>query len=178
VGLRGGSRDLVADVALWAFPAGLVGGRLYHLATSWNEVPHEWWGPLAIWEGGLGIWGGIALGTVVGIRRLRRAGVDVASFLDCAAPGLLVAQAIGRIGNYFNQELFGGPTTLPWALEISPEHRPDGYAAFSMFHPTFLYELLFDLALAAVLCVAGLLWFALSQRPRRRLPAALPRSSS
>jgi prolipoprotein diacylglyceryl transferase len=177
-------------------------------------------GPLAIWKGGLGIWGGIALGTVVGIWRLRRAGVDVASFLDCAAPGLLVAHAIGRIGNYFNQELFGGPTTLPWGLEIAPEHRPDGYAAVSTFHPTFLYELLFDLALAAVLmrlvrrrsvqspgvfalyvagysgfrifeellrtdpahhvlglrlnfivatllCVAGLLWFALSQRPRR-----------
>jgi prolipoprotein diacylglyceryl transferase len=148
---RGGSRDLVSDVALWGFPAGLVGGRLYHLATSWNEVPHTWWGPLAIWKGGLGIWGGIALGTAVGIWRLRRARVDVASFLDCAAPGLLVAQAIGRIGNYFNQELFGGPTTLPWALQIDPAHRPAGYASFATFHPTFLYELIFDLVLAVAL---------------------------
>jgi prolipoprotein diacylglyceryl transferase len=148
---RGGSRELVGDIALWGFPAGLIGGRLYHLATSWDEVPHAWWGPLAIWKGGLGIWGGIALGTVVGIWRLRRARVDVASFLDCAAPGLLVAQAIGRIGNYFNQELFGGPTSLPWGLEIDPRHRPEGYGAFATFHPTFLYELLFDLALAAVL---------------------------
>ena len=148
---RGGSRELVVDVALWGFPAGLIGGRLYHLATSWDEVPHTWWGPLAIWKGGLGIWGGIALGTAVGIWRLRRARVDVASFLDCAAPGLLVAQAIGRIGNYFNQELFGGPTSLPWGLEIDPQHRPAGYAGYATFHPTFLYELLFDLALAAVL---------------------------
>ncbi|QEC48969.1 prolipoprotein diacylglyceryl transferase [Baekduia soli] len=148
---RGGRRDVVLDVALFAFPAGLVGGRLYFLATSWNEVPHHWWGPLAIWHGGLGIWGGIAGGTAMGIWRLRRAHVPVKSFMDCAAPGLLVAQAIGRVGNYFNQELFGGPTTLPWALRIDPAHRPDGYARFATFHPTFLYELLFDLALAAAL---------------------------
>jgi len=150
---RGGDRELVADVALWGFPAGLIGGRLYFLATSWNEVPPHWWGPLAIWKGGLGIWGGIALGTAVGIWRLRRAGVDVASFMDCAAPGLLVAQAIGRVGNYFNQELFGGPTTLPWGLRIDPAHRPAGYGAYATFQPTFLYELLFDLALAALLVV-------------------------
>jgi prolipoprotein diacylglyceryl transferase len=150
-GARGGSRELVADVALWGFPAGLIGGRLYHLITSWNEVPHTWWGPFAIWKGGLGIWGGIALGTAVGIWRLRQARVDVPSFLDCAAPGILVAQAIGRIGNYFNQELFGGPTTLPWGLEIDPAHRPAGYEAYATFHPTFLYELLFDVALAVVL---------------------------
>jgi prolipoprotein diacylglyceryl transferase len=224
-GRRGGDRELPAEVALWAFPAGLIGGRLYHLATSWNEVPHTWWGPFAIWKGGLGIWGGIALGTLVGVWRLRKARVDVASFMDCAAPGLLVAQAIGRIGNWFNQELFGGPTSLPWGLEISPAHRPVGYAAYSTFHPTFLYELLFNLALAAilarlvlrgrvrppgvfalyvagysgfrifeellrvdpahhvfglrlnffvaiVLCVAGLVWFARTQR--RRGPASHP----
>jgi prolipoprotein diacylglyceryltransferase len=87
----------------------------------------------------------------VGLWRLRRAGADWAAFLDVAAPGLLVAQAIGRIGNYFNQELFGGPTSLPWALRIDPAHRPDGYEGFAAFHPTFLYELLFDLALAGVL---------------------------
>ena len=152
---QGGSGELVHDVAMWGFPAGLVGGRLYHLATSWNEVPHHWWGPLAIWKGGLGIWGGIAAGAAVGLWRLRRAGVNIPAFMDAAAPGLLVAQAIGRIGNYFNQELFGGPTKLPWALEIDPAHRPAGYERYTTFHPTFLYELTFDLALAAVLIVLG-----------------------
>jgi prolipoprotein diacylglyceryl transferase len=150
---RGGERGIVYDVALWGFPAGLLGGRLYFLATSWNEVPDHWWGPVAIWKGGLSIWGGIALGTLAGVWRLRRAGVDVPAFMDAAAPGLLVAQAIGRIGNYFNQELFGRPTDLPWALRIDPSHRPPGYAQFSTFHPTFLYELLFDLGLAAILVV-------------------------
>jgi prolipoprotein diacylglyceryl transferase len=148
---RGGSRELVSEVAIWAVPAGLIGGRLYYVATSFNEVPHHWWGSLAIWKGGLGIWGGIALGTIVGVWRLRRAGVDVPSFLDAAAPGLLVAQAIGRIGNYFNQELFGRPTSLPWGLEIDPSHRPERYASSPTFHPTFLYELLWNLALAALL---------------------------
>ena len=117
---QGGSRELVQDVALWGFPAGIVGGRLYFLATSWNEVPDHWWGPFAVWKGGLGIWGGIALGTAVGIWRLRRAGADVPRFLDAAAPALLVAQAIGRIGNYFNQELYGRPTSLPWGLRDRP----------------------------------------------------------
>ena len=148
---RGGRRELVHDVALWAFPAGLLGGRLYFLATSWNEVPEHWWGPLAVWKGGLSIWGGIALGTLVGVWRLRRAGADVGAFMDVAAPGLLIAQAIGRVGNYFNQELFGRPTDLPWALEIDATHRPAGYERFATFHPTFLYELLFNLGLAATL---------------------------
>src|SRR3954454_14175436 len=152
---RGGRHDWVFDVALFAFPAGLIGGRLYFLATSWNQVPATWWGPFAVWRGGLGIWGGIALGTAVGIWRLRRARVAVASFMDCAAPGLLVAQAVGRIGNYFNQELFGAPTSLPWGLRIDTSHRPAGYEHFSTSHPTFLYELIFDLALAAALIVLG-----------------------
>jgi prolipoprotein diacylglyceryl transferase len=151
----GGSRDLVYEVALWGFPAGVVGGRLYFLATSWSEVPRHWWGPFAIWDGGLGIWGGVALGTLAGIWVLRRRGADVALFMDAAAPALLVAQAIGRIGNYFNQELFGGPTTLPWALEISPAHRPAGYARYATFHPTFLYELIWNLLLAGALVWLG-----------------------
>jgi prolipoprotein diacylglyceryl transferase len=152
---QGGSRELVYDVAMWGFPAGLIGGRLYFLATSWNEVPDDWWGPFAVWKGGLGIWGGIALGTLVGIWRLHRAGADIPLFLDAAAPGLLVAQAIGRIGNYFNQELFGRPTSLPWGLEIDPEHRPDRYASSLTFHPTFLYEIIWNLALAAFLVWLG-----------------------
>jgi prolipoprotein diacylglyceryl transferase len=152
---HGGSRQLVYDVALFGFPAGVIGGRLYFLATSWNEVPPHWWGPLAVWKGGLGIWGGIALGTLAGIWVLRRHGANVAQFMDAAAPALLVAQAIGRIGNYFNQELFGLPSKLPWALEISPAHRPADYAQYATFQPTFLYELIWNLLLAGVLVWLG-----------------------
>jgi prolipoprotein diacylglyceryl transferase len=152
---KGGNRDLVYEVALWGFPAGLIGGRLYFLATSWNEVPAHWWGPFAIWKGGLGIWGGIAGGTLAGLWVLRRRGANIPMFLDAAAPALLVAQAIGRIGNYFNQELFGGPTTLPWGLEISAAHRPVGYAHYATFHPTFLYELIWNLLLAGALIWLG-----------------------
>jgi prolipoprotein diacylglyceryl transferase len=152
---QGGSPRLVYDVALWAFPAGLVGGRLYFDLTSSNLVPPHWWGPFAVWDGGMGIWGGVAAGTLAGLWRLRRAGVSAAPFMDAAAPALLVGQAIGRIGNYFNQELFGGPTNLPWALQISPGHRPAGYESFATFHPTFLYELIWNLALAAFLVWLG-----------------------
>jgi prolipoprotein diacylglyceryl transferase len=157
----GGDRALVAQVALWAFPAGLIGGRLYFLATSWNEVPRHWWGPFAVWQGGLGIWGGIAAGTLVGLIVLRRKRADIPRFLDAAAPALLVAQSIGRVGNYFNQELFGGPTSLPWGLEISPAHRPAGYAQYATFHPTFLYEIVWNLGLAA-----GLVWLGHHRRIR------------
>jgi prolipoprotein diacylglyceryl transferase len=108
-----------------------------------------------VWRGGLGIWGGIALGTLVGIWRLRRAGADVPRFLDAAAPALLVAQSIGRVGNYFNQELFGRPTSLPWAIEIDPAHRPLGYKDATTFHPTFGYELIWNLVLAAALVWLG-----------------------
>jgi prolipoprotein diacylglyceryl transferase len=151
----GGNPSVVDEVALVGVPAGIVGGRLYFLATSWNEVPGHWWGPLAIWRGGLGIWGGIALGVAAGLWWLRRRGVPLAPFMDAAAPALLVAQSIGRVGNYFNQELFGGPTTLPWAVEIDPEHRPAGYAGSATFHPTFLYEIVWNLVLAALLVRLG-----------------------
>ena len=152
---KGGNRELVYEVALWGFPAGIIGGRLYFIATSWSEVPPHWWGPLAVWKGGLGIWGGIAGGTLAGLWVLRRRGANIPVFMDAAAPALLVAQAIGRIGNYFNQELFGGPTTLPWGLEISPAHRPVGYAQYATFHPTFLYELIWNLLLAGALVWLG-----------------------
>jgi prolipoprotein diacylglyceryl transferase len=151
----GGERELVYDVALWGFPAGIIGGRLYYLVTTPGNSFDTWWGPFALWHGGLGIWGGIALGTLVGIWRVRRAGADVARFLDAAAPALLVAQAIGRVGNYFNQELFGRPSDLPWAVEIDRSHRPAHYAAQPTFHPTFLYELLWNLLLAAALVWLG-----------------------
>ena len=151
----GGDPRLVEEVALWGFPAGLIGGRLYHVITSWNEVPHTWWGPFAIWKGGLGVWGGIALGVLVGIWRVHRAGADVPAFMDAGAPALLVAQSIGRVGNWFNQELFGKPTSLPWGLEIDPEHRPEQYANDPTFHPTFLYEIIWNLGLAAFLVWLG-----------------------
>jgi prolipoprotein diacylglyceryl transferase len=153
---RGGSAELVDEVALWGFPAGLIGGRIYHVITSWDEVPHTWWGPFAVWKGGLGIWGGIALGVIVGLWRVRRRGEDVPAFMDAAGvPALLIAQSIGRVGNWFNQELFGKPTDLPWGLEISPENRPAQYANDQTFHPTFLYEIVWNLALAAFLVWLG-----------------------
>src|SRR5215218_5880467 len=107
----GGDWDLVLRVAVWGVAAGFVGARLYHVITSWDEVPHTWWGPFAVWKGGLGIWGGIALGVAVGLWRVRRAGASVPEFMDAGAPALLVAQSIGRVGNWFNQELFGKPTS-------------------------------------------------------------------
>jgi phosphatidylglycerol---prolipoprotein diacylglyceryl transferase len=143
---RGGSWDLVFQAAVWGVAAGVVGARIYHDITSWNEVPHTWWGPFAVWEGGLGIWGGIACGVLAGAIVVRRAGASVTLMMDCVAPGLLLAQAIGRWGNYWNQELFGKPTDLPWGLEIDPDHRPEGYADSATFQPTFLYESLWNLA--------------------------------
>jgi prolipoprotein diacylglyceryl transferase len=157
----GGDRALVYDVVVWAVPAGLVGARVYFdLTTPFDITPHAWWGPLAIWRGGLGVWGGIAAGTLAGVWRVRRAGASVGQFMNAAAPALLVAQAVGRIGNYFNQELFGKPSGLPWALEISPAARaaagiPAADRAFGTFQPSFLYELIFDLALAAFLVWLG-----------------------
>ena len=155
----GGDRDLIGEVALWGFPAGLIGGRIYFLITTPSQIPPHWWGPFAIWQGGLGIWGGIAAGVVGGFYLLRkRKGMswpEVMRLLDVAAPALLIAQSIGRIGNYFNQELFGKPTTLPWALEISPGHRPPGYGQYATFQPTFLYEIVWNLTLAAFLILLG-----------------------
>ncbi len=151
----GGDPSLVLDVALWAVPIGLIGGRLYFDITTPFDMPHHWWGPFAIWDGGLGVWGGIAAGAAAGIWRVHRAGADWRLMGNAVAPALLVAQAIGRIGNYFNQELYGKPSTLPWALEISPAHRIAGYAHYATFQPSFLYEMIFDLALAAVLVWLG-----------------------
>ena len=150
----GGNRNLPQEIAVWAFPAGLIGGRIYFLITTPSQIPPHWWGPFAIWKGGLGIWGGIAGGVLVGLWYIRRRGLtreEIRRLMDCAAPGLLCAQAIGRIGNYFNQELFGKPSTLPWALKIDVAHRPPGYEQYATFQPTFLYEIIWNLALAAVL---------------------------
>jgi len=143
----GGDWDLILRVAVWGVAAGVVGARLYHDLTSWSEVPDpKWRGIFAVWEGGLGIWGGILFGCIAGAIVLRRSGVPVFPFLDAAAPGLLLAQGIGRLGNWWNQELFGKPTDLPWGLEIDPERRPLEYFDQPTFHPTFLYEMLWDFA--------------------------------
>ena len=128
---------------------------LYHDITSWNEVPDHWWGPFAVWQGGLGVWGGILFGCLAGAFVIRRAGESVRLFADAVAPGLLVAQGIGRWGNWFNQELFGKPTNLPWGLEIDERHRPPQYIGSDTFHPTFLYEFIYDLSMAGVLILIG-----------------------
>ncbi|HET9074501.1 MAG TPA: prolipoprotein diacylglyceryl transferase [Solirubrobacteraceae bacterium] len=155
--LRGGSREDVYEAAWWGFPAGLVGGRIYFLVTTPSQIPPGTFGFLEVWKGGLGIWGGVALGSAVGIWRIRRRHdwPTVREMLSVVAPALLVAQAIGRVGNYFNQELFGKPSTLPWALKIDPQFRPPGFAHFATFQPSFLYEMIWDLSLAAFLLWLG-----------------------
>jgi prolipoprotein diacylglyceryl transferase len=160
---QGGDWDLVFRVAMWGVGGGIVGARLYHVTTSWSEVPDEWWGVFAVWKGGLGIWGGIAGGVIAGAWVVRRSGESVYAFMDAVAPGLMLAQAIGRWGNYFNQELFGTPTDLPWGLEIDLEHRPREHLESGTFHPLFLYEGLWNL-----LGMALLLW--LGSRTRIRPP--------
>jgi phosphatidylglycerol---prolipoprotein diacylglyceryl transferase len=157
---RGGAPGDVLDIAVWAVPFGIVGGRLYHVLSSPRAYFGEGGDPLrafAIWEGGLGIWGAIALGGVGAWIACRRRGIPLPAFADALAPGLLVAQAIGRLGNWFNNELYGRATDLPWALEIYEWNGgravtgADGEPVLiGTFHPTFLYELLWNLAAAAV----------------------------
>ncbi|MGH3725919.1 MAG: prolipoprotein diacylglyceryl transferase [Mycobacterium sp.] len=164
---RGGERGVIYDIALWAVPFGLVGGRLYHVMTDWQT----YFGPhgkglakaIAVWEGGLGIWGAVALGGVGAWIACRRRGISLPAFGDAIAPGLVLAQAIGRLGNYFNQELTGGPTTLPWGLELFYRRSADGTVdvlnlngvstgeVAQVVHPTFLYELLWNVLIFAVL---------------------------
>jgi prolipoprotein diacylglyceryl transferase len=154
----GGARGVVSDVALLAVPAGVIGGRVYHVITS----PEKYFGangdPIAalyIWEGGLGIWGAISLGfagAYIAYRRNpRNQGIEFARFADALAPALLVAQAIGRWGNWFNKELFGRPLDAPWALEIPPAYRPMGFSAEATFHPVFLYESIWCISIAVLL---------------------------
>jgi prolipoprotein diacylglyceryl transferase len=153
---QGGDWDLVTRVAVWGVAFGVIGARLYHDITSWSEVPSpKWWGIVAVWKGGLGVWGGIALGTIVGAMVVRRAGANVGAFMDAAAPGLLLAQGIGRIGNWWNQELYGKPTDLPWALKIDVAHRMPQYFDKATYHPTFLYELIWDVIGVGVLIYVG-----------------------
>ncbi|WP_373695123.1 prolipoprotein diacylglyceryl transferase [Actinomycetospora aeridis] len=162
---RGGEPGTVTDIAVFAVPFGLIGGRLYHVATDWPTYFGPGGDPVAalyIWQGGLGIWGAIALGGVGAWIGCRRRGIPLTAFADAAAPGIVAAQAIGRLGNWFNQELYGGPTTLPWGLEIyrrvdPSTGLPDNLTGvvvdptpIAIVHPTFLYELLWNLAVAAL----------------------------
>ena len=166
---RGGERGVIYDIALWAVPFGLVGGRLYHLATDWRTYFGEGGaGPIAalrIWDGGLGIWGAVALGGVGAWIACRRRGIPLPAFGDAIAPGLVLAQAIGRIGNYFNQELYGRETTMPWGLEIFYRRDPAGFVDVHsldgvstgqlamVVQPTFLYELLWNVLVFVVLII-------------------------
>lgn len=154
----GGDPEDVTSIALVAVPAGLIGARLYHVITDWNSLysTGRWWpDAFMIWNGGLGIPGGIIGGTVAAVLMARRLGLDWRRIGDAVAPGLPVAQAIGRLGNWFNQEVFGRPTNLPWGLRIDAVNRPFGYGKFTTFHPTFLYEGLWNLGLAAFIIVAS-----------------------
>jgi prolipoprotein diacylglyceryl transferase len=151
---RGGTAGEVSDLAIWAVPFGLVGGRLYHVITDWELYFGEGKNPvtaLYVWRGGLGIWGAIALGAVGAWLYTRTRGIKVLPMLDALAPGVLVAQAMGRWGNWFNQELYGRPTDQPWGLEIDVAHRPSQYLDVATFHPAFLYECLWNLAAFALL---------------------------
>lgn len=160
---QGGDPDLAFEIAIWAFPAGLIGGRIYFDITTPAKIPSHWWGVFAIWDGGLGIWGGVLAGATVGllIARRRLTHPQTLQLMDVIGPALLVAQGIGRIGNYFNQELFGAPSSLPWALKIAPQYRPPGYTRFAAFEPTFLYEMIWDLG-----AFAFLYWLASRRRVR------------
>ena len=152
----GGVRDELFDLAIYVIPAGIIGGRIYHVVTT----PELYFGAhghlgdaFKIWEGGMGIWGAVALGSGVAYLYFhkRERSITFTRGLDALAPGILLAQAVGRWGNWFNHELFGRPTTLPWALKIPVDYRPLGYQRFSTFHPTFLYESLWCLLSAALI---------------------------
>ncbi|CAB4714603.1 unannotated protein [freshwater metagenome] len=156
-------KSVVAEVAITAVPVGIIGGRIYHVLTSpdayFGSNGHPW-NAFKIWEGGLGIWGAIALGTVASWLRYRSISNRVALpsfafFMDALAPGVLLAQAIGRFGNWFNIELFGRPLNAPWALSVPLFNRPNGFSQYATFHPVFLYEALWSSALAIALILIG-----------------------
>ena len=162
---RGGNPDDIGTIALWAVPAGVIGSRVYHVATDWKTYQDDWGAAFNITNGGLGIPGGILFGVIAGLIVVKKKGLPAAVLLDVVAPAIPVAQAIGRLGNWFNQELFGRPTDLPWGLKIDAVNRPLGYEQFATFHPTFLYEALWSLG------VAGLL--VLIDRSRKLRPGEL-----
>ena len=144
--------DDMSSSALWAVPAGVLGGRAYHVLTDYEKFQGNWGDVIKVWQGGLGIWGGITVGVLVGFWRARKMNLDAWVLVSCSVPGIAVAQAIGRWGNWWNQELFGRPTDLPWALEVSDATAlKAGFAEGTTFHPTFLYESIGCLVLAFAL---------------------------
>lgn len=144
---RGGRADDITDLAVWAVPAGIVGARIYHIINDWRPWT-EW---LQVWNGGLGIGGGLLGGILAGYLVARRRGLDRPELLDAAIPAIPIGQAIGRVGNWFNQENFGRPTDWWWGLRIDPEHRPAGFGQYETFHPAFLYEAVWNVVLVIVL---------------------------
>ena len=150
--------ERLMTVLLPAVLMGFVGARLYHVASEPVRYAHDPGDIIKIWQGGLGIWGGIALGTITGLLIARRVGIPRRRLLDAVAPGIALAQALGRVGNYVNQELFGRPTDLPWGLEVNRVFRPAQYAGERYFHPTFLYEGLIDLSIGVALLVLFVRW--------------------
>ncbi|MEU8227813.1 prolipoprotein diacylglyceryl transferase [Kribbella sp. NPDC048915] len=153
---RGGSAPVLADIMFWAIPFGLVGARIYHVITDAELYFGAGKHPidaLKIWHGGLGIWGAVGFGALGAWIACRRAKVPFLAVADVMAPGIALAQIFGRFGNYFNQELFGKPTDKPWGLEIAPDHRPEGYQNFATFHPTFLYEAIWNLGVVALILI-------------------------
>jgi prolipoprotein diacylglyceryl transferase len=150
---RGGTSETFETVLLWAIPIGIVGARFYHVMTHWGDyfgptANQDWW---AIWEGGIAIYGAIGFGALAAWLAARRQRIAFAALADALAPGIAVGQALGRFGNWFNQELYGLPTDLPWGLEIDPQHRVPGYEQYATFHPTFAYESIWNLLVAGVL---------------------------
>jgi prolipoprotein diacylglyceryl transferase len=155
----GGQRGIMTTLAVWGVPGGLVGARLYSVLTSYQQdTGGHFWRVFAIWQGGLGIWGGVVGGIATGLIGARRHHLRTAPLLDCVAFAFPLAQAVGRVGNYFNQELFGKPSGLPWAVHIDAAHRaglPAAYQAATTFQPTFLYEMIWDVfSFGLVLLVA------------------------
>ena len=151
----GGNPDDMSAIALVAVPLGVVGARLYHVMTDWRRFTDQPIKALYIWQGGLGIWGAVALGAAGALWVAHRRGIPYGPLADACAPAIPLAQAIGRLGNWFNQELFGKPTTLPWGLRIDLAHRPPGFEQYETFHPTFLYEALWCLFLCFALIYIG-----------------------
>jgi prolipoprotein diacylglyceryl transferase len=143
-----GGSEAAASIGMWGVGAGLIGARLYHVVTEWDRFSGNLSEIPKVWHGGLGVPGGVLLGTIVGVLRARSFGISTAETLHAAAPAIPLAQAVGRWGNWFNQELFGRPTTLPWALRVDDDHLPAAYESGTTFHPTFLYESMWTLGLS------------------------------
>jgi len=152
---RGGDPEIAERIVIRVVAWGFAGARLAYVSTHLSRFADEWWKVIAVWEGGLALYGGLTAGAIVMYIYTRRWDASFPDFLDSVAPAVPFAQAMGRLGNYFNQELFGTPTSLPWGLEIDPVNRPPQYANYETFHPTFLYEALWNVALAFFIIWVG-----------------------